>query len=350
MYSIKIFIAFLLCSMMFFSTADAGIGNESQDSAKEKLNIIWQPTFDTANDLSRQPKIDGVNVISPSWLTIVKPNGFIKTAISENYVKRIHENGYKIWPLITNDFDKDLTHAFLNDPAAREYIIRQLVFYAEKNHFDGYNFDFENIYEQDRDALTSFIRQSAIVLHRENLTLSMDITIPSDNPVWSKCYDRKELAGPLDYLILMAYDEHSRLSSDSGSVASYDWVKKGLEATLAQGVPNDKLVLGVPLYMRLWREGEGKVTAQTLSMESAQSLIDKYNLSPHWLDDKKQYYFEYQDKNFRYRVWQEDSASLSQKLNLVSLYNLPGIASWRKGFETSDIWPLFNRKLNADKN
>lgn len=339
----KIFIIAVLLSMLLFSTACAH--TDRGESSGEKLNIVWQPTFEAENDLSVQPKIDGVNIVSPSWLIVMDANGFIQDTIDEEYVKNAHQKGYKVWPLITNNFDKDLTHAFLNDKNARDYIVRQMTAYAKKYKFDGYNFDFENIYEQDRDALTDFIKQASKALHKENLVISMDVTAPSDNPVWSKCYNRSELAKNVDYLILMAYDEHSRLSPQSGSVASIGWVKKGIEDTLSQGVPKNKLVLGVPLYMRLWKEKDGKVSSETLSMQGAQTLIEKHKLTPEWLNDKGQYYFEYKDKDTRCQVWQEDAASLKLKLDLVGQYGLPGAASWRKGFETPDIWPLFANKL-----
>ena len=31
--------------------------------------------------------------------------------------------------------------------------------------------------------------------------------------------------------------------------------------------------------------------------------------------------------------------------DLVKKYKLAGVASWRKGFETKDIWPMINKRL-----
>lgn len=30
-------------------------------------------------------------------------------------------------------------------------------------------------------------------------------------------------------------------------------------------------------------------------------------------------------------------------------YKLAGVASWRKGFETKDIWPMINKRLQNKK-
>ncbi len=44
-----------------------------------------------------------------------------------------------------------------------------------------------------------------------------------------KCYNSKALGEYVDYLVLMAYDEHGRLSKTAGSVASLNWVDNGVK-------------------------------------------------------------------------------------------------------------------------
>ena len=60
----------------------------------------------------------------------------------------------------------------------------------------------------------------------------MDITVASNTPNWSSCYDREVLGKTVDYLVLMAYDEHGRLSKTAGSVASIGWVENGVKNLL----------------------------------------------------------------------------------------------------------------------
>lgn len=319
----------------------------AQKRTGEKVNLVWQPTFTNEDNLAIQPKLVGVNVVSPCWLTIKSKDGMIQESIDKDYIEKCQGKGYKVWPLITNNFDRELTHAFLHNEAARKYIIEQLILYAQKNKFDGYNFDFENIYAQDKDALTSFIKELSDALHQEKLTLSMDVTVPSNDANWSKGYNRGELAKYLDYIVLMAYDEHGRLSKKSGSVASINWVEQGIKNTLSEGVPDNKLILGVPLYMRIWSEHNNIVEAKTLSMPKAQEILQEKYIKPQWQEKNGQFYFEYRDMNLiKKRVWQEDAASLKLKAALINKYNLAGIASWRKGFETPDIWKTLDSVVN----
>ena len=60
-----------------------------------------------------------------------------------------------------------------------------------------------------------------------------------------------------DYVIIMGYDEHFAGSYEAGSVASYNYVKEGIEETL-RDVPADKVINAVPFYTRLWNETRTK--------------------------------------------------------------------------------------------
>ena len=331
--------------MMMISICLAGQSDNLSKETSEKINLVWQPVIDEENDLSKIDKIPGVNVVSPSWFVIDSEQGHIQNKIDINYLKNAREKGYKIWPLIHNDFNAEMTHKWLNDKKAKDYIIRQLIFYAHRYNIEGYNFDLENIYDEDKDKLTEFMKEVTEALHQDEVIISMDITVASDMKNWSKCYDRKALGEYVDYLVLMAYDEHGRLSKTAGSVASLNWVENGVK-DLTEQVPSKKIILGIPLYMRLWEEDyEGNVSAKTLNMEDANKLMKEKDKYPIWLKNEGQIYFAYHEDGKIYRVWKEDVNSLRLKVDLVKKYKLAGVASWRKGFETKDIWLMINKRL-----
>ena len=169
-----------------------------------------------------------------------------------------HKNGYKVWALIDNSFDPDITSIILNNTELREKVINQILVYAGLYNLDGINIDFENINIKDRDMLTQFIRELAPIMKEQGLVLSMDITVKSLSENWSLCYDRQELAKAVDYLALMAYDEHWGSSPVSGSVASIGWVEKGIVQLLELGVPPQKILLEYLLYQRMAGESLGR--------------------------------------------------------------------------------------------
>jgi len=315
-----------------------------------KINLVWDVRANS-QELSREAKVTGLNVLSPTWFAITKSNGLLSSKADRSYVEQAHNKDYKVWALITNSFDPDLTHEIFIDAKAQQQVINQLLLYASYYNLDGINLDFENIYDDDKNSLSNFVEKISTALKQQNLIVSVDLTVPANVPNWSNCYDRVKLGKAADYIMVMTYDEHWSKSPVSGSVASYGWVKTGIEKTLFS-IPKEKLLVGLPFYMREWEETDNgtawpQVRSRTLSMASSDEKIKNNHLALQWLDDQGQYYSEYQQDGKRYRIWFEEERSLALKADLVDKYQLAGIASWRKGFEKQSIWTVLNSKLHS---
>jgi len=343
--SFKNFLFIIGCTFFLWPFAVSRAAAVEAFAEQPKINLVWQPTFDADDNLAYSEKLPGVNVVSPSFFAIVNADGLVEDKADASYVENLHQKGYKVWALVTNSFDPELTQALLANADARKYATRQLMFLCEKYQLDGINLDLENIHDEDQAALTVFVEEITTALRAEGKVVSIDITVPSTTPDWSQCYDRKELGRIVDYVMLMAYDEHWRSSKVSGSVASIGWVETNLQKTLAD-IPARKVILGIPFYTRLWQEQDGRVVqAKTLTMEGTERLLAEKKVSARWDSELGQYYFSYEENGFLYRVWQEEQRSLALKAQLVSCYDLAGVASWRKGFEQPETWLTLNKAL-----
>lgn len=315
----------------------------------DKINLVWDYVNVSSANSDKETKINGLTVISPTWFSVVTTDGFVISKADTNYVVDAHRKGYKVWALVSNSFDCDLTRQLLADRQAQEKVIKQLLVYSSLYNLDGINIDFENVYDDDKGRLTQFVEKLASALHQQNIVVSMDVTVPSNSPFWSNCYDRKKLSAAVDYMMVMTYDEHWAKSSKSGPVASIGWVEAGIKKMLNE-VPKEKLLLGVPFYTREWEEGEsGRVKAKTMSMAMVDDLVKEKNLDVVWLEDKGLHYTEYYQEGSRYRIWIEDEKSIGLKLSLVDNYNLAGVAGWRKGFERNEIWGLISAGLKKTR-
>lgn len=318
-----------------------------------KINLVWNYVFKYSPDLAEEDTIEGLDVISPTWFSVVSSNGDVINNGDITYVEEAHKKGYKVWGLIDNSFDRDLTRDVLSSEEAQENVINQLLVYASIYHLDGINIDFENVYYEDRDTLTNFVDKLTKELKKQNLVVSIDMTVPSSSKYWSMFYDREKLSKIVDYCIVMTYDEHWAASPTSGSVASIGWVKRGIEKTLKY-VPNEKLIMGIPFYTREWEEvkdenGNIKVKSRALSMIQVENIIEENNAEVVWLDNVGQYYTEYIKDNKKYRIWIENDESIQLKADLVHKYNLAGTASWRKGFEKESVWTVLNNVIKKKK-
>ena len=316
---------------------------------KRKINLTWDYTNKKILNGDQVGEIIGVNIISPTWFSIADSNGKIIDKGNISYVNKYKQMGYEIWPLINNNFDPDMTSELLSKSSVRESLINSILKIYKEYGFQGINIDFENIHLKDKDLLTQFIRELYPIFRENGMLVSIDVTPISISENWSLCYDRERLSEVVDYMILMTYDQHWASSPVSGSVAQYNWVEESLINVL-EIVPKEKLILGVPFYTRLWTEknidSKIKVSSKALSMEDANKFLKDNDVIPVWDEKSRQYYGEVIKGDITYKIWLEDSKSLDMKVSLVHKYSLAGVASWRKGFETSDIWESINRNLN----
>jgi spore germination protein YaaH len=322
-------------------------------SPKGKLNLVWDYIPRFSPDLTKQATISGLDVISPTWFSIAADGRLLINNANMKYVQDAHAKGYKVWPLFKNgDFDPDLTKEFLANETMQDLIISQLLVYTALYNLDGINIDFEDIYEEDRERLTEFVKRLADALREQKVISSVDVTVPGSSPNWSKCYDRKGLAQAVDYVMVMTYDEHWGSSPVAGPVSSLGWVDHNLDLILKHYIPREKLVMGIPFYTREWREtidehGKVKVRSKAYGMDDIQKKLEEHNLKPIWLEDKGLFYTEYKKDSSLYRIWLEDEKSIAKKAALVKKYDLAGAASWRKGFEAPHIWPVLEKELKT---
>ncbi len=319
--------------------------NKDEPAIEGKINLVW----DVMTEATRKKnKIAGLDILSPTWFDIVDRDGTIKNKAKRAYVDEAHAKGYRVWALVTNNFDRNLTRDVLVDPRARQNIIRQLAVYSMIYDLDGINIDFENVYDDDKDRLTEFVGEMSDMFRQMGLVSSIDVTVPAQSSYWSLCYDRKALAEKVDYMMVMTYDEHWASCPTSGSVASLPWTENNIKKMLKL-VPKEKLLLGIPLYTREWIEtktnGKVRTKSQTRWMKDIEDIIRDKNVTPTWLPEIGQDYLEYQEDGKTHRIWVENEKSIKERLSLVHKYDLAGVASWRKGFETEDVWPIYYDSL-----
>jgi len=315
--------------------------------------LAWDHVMKIPPDLVASPPHSAVTVLSPTWFVLDGPEGNVASKADRAYITEAKKCGVRVEPLFSNGFNPDRTRAFLTDPAARARSVTQILAFCRSLGLDGINIDFENVFDEDRDLLTSYVAELARALHASGLRVSIDVTVVSDKPNWSACYDREALGEIVDAVVLMAYDENWRGGPVSGPVASIGWVERSV-AELASLVPPEKIWLGIPLYTREWEETPvngawRKTGARALSMADAEARLAANGAAVSWDEGTGTYYGEYLKNGKRYRTWLEEERSLSLKAALVGRYGLGGVAAWRRGFEKPEAWKVLQGIENAVK-
>lgn len=317
------------------------------------VSLVWEYFSKYAKAPQRTEKIDGVNVVAPTFFSLAdSEKGAIVANVGQagqNYINWAHSNGYRVWPWVaneaTNKADKDLTSEILNDYKLREKLINSIVSAVEMYNLDGINLDFENMYESDKDAYSRLVIELAPRLKELGKVLSVDVTAPDGSPDWSLCFNRNVIGDVADYVIFMAYDQHNQSSTEAGTVAGCDWVEANINKFLGQeGVKPEKIILAMPFYTRVWNVTDGGLSSSAVDMKSQSTLIPG-DAKITWDDSLKQNLAEYEKNGRTYKVWMEDAKSLKCKLDLVKKYSLAGGAFWRKDQETSDVWKVIKENL-----
>lgn len=315
-----------------------------------KINVTWEHVVSKNPDTSKIPAMPGLDVVSPTWFHLQDGDGNLQNLADPAYVKWAKSRGYQVWALFSNGFDPKRTTEALSTYDKRMKMTKQLLSFAQMYGLQGINIDFENVDLDDKQNLVQFVREMTPLLHEQGLVVSIDVTPRSGSEMWSMFYDRKALIESVDYMMLMAYDEHWASSPKAGSVASLPWVESSIQGLLKEDkIPPSKLILGIPFYSRVWTEGvkDGKTTvsSRAVFMEMPQRIMREQKIEAKFDEESGQNYLEFTEEGKPAKIWIEDETSVRARIALVKKYDLAGVASWRRGFEVPEAWKWVNEEL-----
>ncbi|MDD7027292.1 MAG: glycosyl hydrolase family 18 protein [Lachnospiraceae bacterium] len=311
-----------------------------------KINLGWHQVMSeaanaTLDDVVRDTQ--GMNVISPTWFALTDNEGGIRSIASQNYVSRAHSLGLEVWALVDN-FDNNVSsYEVLSKTSSRTRLIQNLMNEVLRYDIDGINVDFEDLSYDAGEPFVQFLRELSIQCRLNGIVLSVDNYVPRESTAH---YDRPEQGVVADYVIIMGYDEHWGGGGVAGSVASIGFVEDGIRQTVDK-VPSHKVINALPFYTRVWKTREGQVSSEALDMETAQNFITNNNVEVYWDQETCQNYGQIQKGDTLYQVWLEDAQSIETKLTIMQKYDLGGVAAWKLGFETPDIWAVIAAYLNS---
>ena len=188
--------------------------------------------------------------------------------------------------------------------------------------------------------ILSFIKNLTKAAHARGLKVSIDL--PRGSLAWNHltAFDHVELAKTVDYIVTMTYDHHYSGSTTPGPVAGMQWTEQGVVEFLSYGIPRDKLIMGIPFYIREWKlDSTGKlVSNRAITSKTVKKLMKDKKATSTWDPTYMQYKVEYKENGFTYVFWLEDENSVKARLDIAKKYRLAGVSAWRLGQESPDFW------------
>jgi len=342
------------------------------------LNIGWDQTdsiYDNARIHDTLSRSQGLTAIAPMWLSIADIHGNIDSIGTVEYVQAAHNAGVEVW-VVLRDFlgginSYNETYEVLSRTSSRRQIIDQTIAETLRLGADGINLDLELVPFEAGGHFVQFVREMSVEARINGLVLSTANYYPHE---WRLFMNLSEQARVVDYIMLMGYDQHYVGSRNAGPVASFDFVRDGIQMSLQQ-VPADMLINGLPFFSRLWYEvpmtqeeiatADGRtvhLSSVALGMDMSRAVMDNSGVEVTWDPITRMYYAQWEDPEgtFRwwldnsgaftgtllppsggtYRMWLECERSLREKLQVMRDFNLVGVASWRLGLESLATWEL----------
>ena len=305
-----------------------------------KVNLVWHSIAGTAGNTTladRLGKTKSVNVVGPTWFSVLSESGSMDIRASQDYVDHVHEQGMQVWAVLDNfNGPNGVQESFMASGESRAAVIDKVVGTAKDMGIEGINADIEGVSEVNGDHYIEFIRELSIACRREGLIFSVDNYVPYN---FNDYYRLDEQGVFADYVVIMGYDEHYAGSTEAGSVASLDYVTYGIEEAL-QEVPAEKLVNAIPFYTRIWKTTAEGLGSEAYGMSEIQQFIANHNMKVEWNGVTGQNYAEAADDEATYQIWIEDAESIEAKLKVMESHAVAGVAEWCLGMETEDVWDV----------
>ncbi|MBA3721504.1 MAG: glycoside hydrolase family 18 protein [Parachlamydiaceae bacterium] len=259
-----------------------------------------------------------------------------------------------------------------SNPKARKNFAKNIVKFCKQYEFDGVDLDWEypgfadhSGRPEDKKNFTLLLAEIHTAIKAVNPPLLLTIAAPA-GPFHYKNMEVAHIHKYLDWLNLMTYDFHEPWPNSDTTVTNHNAplyppehgpssfaASEAINYYLSQGVPPEKLLMGLALYGRSFSgvgnvndtglhntyTGPGSATTQEVGMrffyDIKQNLLNTYQL--HW-DERCQvpYLYHPQKKEF---ISFDNETSLQIKCQFIKKMNLGGAMVWeltldqRPGFD-----------------
>lgn len=306
--------------------------------------------------------MDNLSRLAPFWFRLnqydpadLETAGAFTQTQARNIIEAAHNRGLPVIPVIHNflyqnkSFTKNLVTKMLSTPESRNECIENIIKLIEHYNFDGVNMDFEGIRASDRDRLSVFYQELGDRLRAKGYIFTAAVPAKErdnfGNP-WAAPYDYEAIGKAADQVMLMMYNEHGFPGSGPGPVSSIGFNHSVVNYAIKK-IPAHKIILAEPVFGFDFNLETGK--HEYLSHELAMRKVRDFGSAPLFDLYTQTPFFSYvnPDNDQRHEVWYENASSLKRKLDLISQYDLGGLALWRLGMEDPQIWQAIREKVNV---
>lgn len=253
---------------------------------------------------------------------------------------------------------------FFQNPEARQNLIDQVILLISDRGAHGVNMDVEALPSSQKEAFMEFMTDLCNQMEADLPGAEVSIAAPAVN--WNEKFNIPALNEIIDFFMVMGYDYYWGGSAFAGPVSplypmtgTYNYsFSRTISYYQSEGVPTDKLIMGVPYYAYQWQTEGPAAPSATIGTGSAYTY--------RYVMDNNSGFYSYENKHtepnsfgpyysFESNGWNQcfldDPYSLGEKYDIVNRRNLGGIGIWALGYDNghSELWDLIAARFTVDQ-
>ena len=246
-------------------------------------------------------------------------------------------------------FDDDVMQSVLPSSSKRAKLVGELADLVDAYGAHGVSVDCEGMSSGLKDDLVSLVSEL-----KERVE---EVTVATPAVDWNGAYDYDALAYAGDALFIMGYGYHWS-NGDPGPVGPLyggdPWSKYSLEWSVEDyrtwGAPDDRIILGLPLYGRDWPStnttvpgtatGEGSAVTMVEAIPECEAIGRNYD---------SQTECAYCFPTSTSQLWYDDHQSIEAKVAWAVDQELLGVGFWALNYEGGDpdFWDMMAEQTGA---
>ncbi len=230
------------------------------------------------------------------------------------------------------NFNNALITSVVNNPAAKDNLLTNLLATVQVKNFRGVDIDFEYIRPEDRIPFADFVADVRNLLSPYGYHVSVALAPKTSDTQAGLLYEGKDyglLGEAADSVLLMTY-EWGYTYGPPMAVAPLDKVRQVVEYAVTRITPS-KINLGIPNYGYDWTLPfvQGSSRATTVSNQEAVRIAIEAGVPIQFDEVAMSPFFRYEKSGQQHEVWFEDVRSYREKFSLLPAYGLRGMGYWQ---------------------
>lgn len=250
------------------------------------------------------------------------------------------------------NFNNFLITSVVNNEAAKENLLSNLLATVQAKDFQGVDIDFEYIRPEDRLPFADFVADVRNHLSPYGYHVSVALAPKTSDTQAGLLYEGKDyrlLGEAADSVLLMTY-EWGYTYGPPMAVAPVNKVRQVVEYAVTRIDPS-KIDLGIPNYGYDWTLPfvQGSSRATTVSNQEAVRIAIEADVPIQFDEVAMSPFFQYEKDGQMHEVWFEDVRSYREKFSLLPAYGLRGMGYWQIMRFFRPNWLLLNDTFQIQK-